>query len=237
VEPIPETSEAVSDLASFWDGEGDLLEQLKELAGRVREIVPDCVGISVASSEHGVTFTLVATETEIAALDAVQYLDGGPCATGLEREEVLEMSGNDAFSEEGWRLFASATSASGIESTLTLPILVDGEVTGTVNLYGAYPHTFDAHHESIAAVFDAWAPYAVANADLGFSTRELAERAPGVLHEELRMDVAVGILASIHEIDTATARERLREAAEQAGVSEADVARQVIADVTGPDDS
>jgi GAF domain-containing protein len=181
-----------------------------------------------------VTFTLVATESEIAALDGVQYVDGGPCVSGIHHEEPVEMVGSDAMSEEGWHLFARASSASGVASTLTLPVLVDGEVTGTVNLYGASPDTFTGHHEAIAEIFDAWAPFAVANADLAFSTRQLAEQAPAILHEEQRLEVAAGIVASLHQIDVTTARQRLRDAAERAGVSEADVARKIIAEATEP---
>jgi GAF domain-containing protein len=237
VEPIPETSEAVDEFGPFWDGGGDLLDHLRELAGLVRDIIPDCVGVSVATSEHGVTFTLVATETEIAALDAVQYLDGGPCVDGLENGKVVEMTDQDAFSEEGWHLFARATSASNIATTLTLPVLVDGKVTGTVNLYGASPGAFVGHHEPIAEIFNAWAPAAVANADLGFSTRQLAEQAPGILHEGMRLAVAVGIIADQHQIDVTAALGELRAAARRAGVSEADVARRIIAAATDPDHS
>jgi hypothetical protein len=37
--------------------------------GSAQRLVPDLAGISVASREHGLTFTLVATDEEIAALD------------------------------------------------------------------------------------------------------------------------------------------------------------------------
>ncbi len=76
MEPIPETTAALAELAAT--GDPTIRKRARRSAPRlVRSFVPDCVGISLASVQHGVTFTLVATSEEIAVLDAVQYLYGG----------------------------------------------------------------------------------------------------------------------------------------------------------------
>jgi hypothetical protein len=90
VEPIPETSEAVDEFGPFDAADGDLLQVLLSRAELVRELVPECVGISLASLEHGVSFTVVATDEEIAALDGVQYADDGPCLEATRAQRVLE---------------------------------------------------------------------------------------------------------------------------------------------------
>ena len=82
MEPIPETTEAVEEFGPFDDA--DLLQDLRARAGEVQAFVPDCVGLSLSSSEHDVTWTMVATSEEIAVLDAVQYLDDGPCVHAVE---------------------------------------------------------------------------------------------------------------------------------------------------------
>jgi GAF domain-containing protein len=235
VEPIPETSEAVDEFGPFADGEDDLLEQLKDRSRRVQELVPDCVGISLASVEHGVSFTVVASNADIAALDGVQYVDDGPCLEGVRAERVLEYRNEELLGEANWQLFAQATAAAAVASTLTLPIVVDGRVAGSVNLYAASPHAFTGKHEEIASIFDAWAPGAVANADLSFSTRGVAEQAPRLLYEELRIHVALGILAAEQNIGIETARERLRQAAQRAGATEAQIAETLIAGTTRGD--
>jgi GAF domain-containing protein len=229
VEPIPETSEAVNEFGPF---EVDLLQNLKDRASQVREIVPDCVGISLASREHGVSFTLVATDDEVAALDGVQYLDGGPCVEGVEAERVLEYRNEELLGEGSWQLFAQATAAAAIASTLTLPILKQAQIVGSVNLYAATPHAFTGHHQEIAEIFSAWAPGAVANADLSFSTRETAEQAPRLLYEEMRVQVALGVLMSSQNIGLETAREQLRDAALRAGITEPALAERLIAGVS-----
>jgi GAF domain-containing protein len=225
VQPIRESVEAVDEFGPF---EPHLLEHLQARADQVRALVPECVGISLASQEHGVSFTVVATDEEIAALDGIQYVDDGPCVQAVRVEQVLEYQ-HDMLEEAGWHLFAQATAAVSIRSTLTLPIVAEQGVIGSVNLYASSPGAFTGHHEGIAEVFGAWAPGAVTNADLGFSTRRTSERAPQLLLEETHIQVAIGLLVSACGVTAEVALEQLVDAARRAGVSEAAVADRLIA--------
>lgn len=235
MKPIPETTEAIEEYGPFA-ADGNLLEQLNEKAQRVLAIVPDCVGISVASTTDGVTFTLVASDEEIELLDALQYLSGGPCVAGVEGEQVFAFTQEEMFDETEWQLFAQGAAAFGVASTLSLPILADTEVVGSVNLYGGSDHAFTGHHEELARIFDAWAPGAVTNADLSFSTRKTAEHAAEHLRGTFRIEVAVGILAGRKTLDLAAARTLLEESARRAGVSAARLAETYI-ELIGLEDS
>lgn len=227
MKPIPETTEAIEEFGPFTDT--DLLRELNERGARVMKLVPDCVGLSLASTAHDVTLTLVATDQEIAALDALQYLFGGPCLGAVRAHQVIEYDVADALDEGRWQHFARATAAAAVASTLTLPILVDGKVVGSVSLYAASASGFTGLHEDIAQIFNAWAAGAVTNADLSFSSREVAEQAPRVLREDLNIQVAVGILAASHRTDVDQARADLSEAAQRARLREADLAATIIA--------
>jgi GAF domain-containing protein len=182
-----------------------------------------------------VTFTLVASDEQVAGLDGLQYLDDGPCVAAVEREQVETFVTEEVLGEDRWQIFARGTAAAGVASTLTLPIVVDETVVGSVNLYASTARAFDGHHEALARIFDAWAPGAVANADLTFETRRRAQEAPRLLLEEMRVQVAVGILVRSQGISASEARERLQDAAVRAGVSEADMAREVIEQATLPE--
>jgi GAF domain-containing protein len=217
VEPIDASNQALDDLDPPLD-DSDLRSQLRDLALAARQVAPDCVGVSVATVESGLTFTLVATELDIAALDAVQYLAGGPCVDATEREEVVVGLIGDPATEAGWQVFSQASAAKGIRSTLTLPIMKGGRATGSVNLYGATADTFDGRHEAMAEVFGAWAPGAITNADLSFESRREAQQAPRLVRERVVVDTAVGILAARGRLDEQRARERLAETAARAGV-------------------
>ncbi len=226
MEPIPETAEAVDDLDPSAD-EGSLLADLTQLANRAREIVPDLIGVSIAPLEHGLTFTLVATAEDVAVLDAVQYLAGGPCVEAALTDHVVEFQPNP-LDEDRWRLFAEATAARAVRSTLTLPMLSGERVSGTVNLYAASARAFVGHHEQLAGVFGAWAPGAVANADLSFTTRTDAEQAPRTIRNQNIIDMATGIVAAQLGVDVDTAVARLRDAASRAGVSLFQLARDIV---------
>ena len=227
MEPIPETLEALAELDAFVD-DGSLLDELRRRAELARQVAPGLVGVSVAYREHGMTFTLIATSEEIAALDGVQYLAAGPCVDAIADGVGRATTSDDLFSEPRWHAFARATASAGIRSTLTFPVLDGSQVIATVNLYGREHATFEGRHLLLAAAFDAFAPGAVTNADLTFSTRRTAERAPEQLSEDLAIETATGILAAAHHLPLHAARDRLADAAQRAGVPLSILARIIV---------
>jgi transcriptional regulator with GAF, ATPase, and Fis domain len=200
---------------------------LRMMAREAQRIVPEIVGLTLADLKGGLTFTMVATDVEIAALDAIQYLDGGPCVEGAHEGDPVEVTSDGLISEDQWMMFAHATAAHGVASTLTLPLLQDRDVVGSVNLYASTPEAFEGNHDELANALGASAVGAVTNADLSFSTRLVSERAPATLEDQDAIAIAVGIIAAHHRVDISTATERLRLAAARAGVSEAQAAKAV----------
>ena len=235
MEPIPETVEALRELTRF--GDDMTARTLWRISSSVEEIVPDVAGLSLTLVVDGLTFTMTATNRPVVELDAWQYLDGGPCDTTMHTGEHHAYRAGDAVDEDRWHLFARATSAAGIRSTLSLPILRDGVVVAGVNVYGSTPDAFDGHHEEVAEVCGAWAAGAVTNADLGFATRSLAVQAPQRLRDSAAVDRAVGTLMARWEISVEEAESRLREAARRAGLADADMARMVLRLLLDPPDA
>jgi GAF domain-containing protein len=227
MEAIPETLEPVGELAPHLD-DGALLDALERSAAQVRLIAPDLAGFSIASTEHGVTFTLVATCDEIAALDGAQYLSSGPCVEAMDDGRGIATTEQDLVSEPRWRILAQASAAAGVRSTLTIPILDGRHVVGTVNMYGRSDDTFDGKHAPLATVFRAWAPGAVTNAELRFATRRIVEGVPAKLRENATIVRAIGILAGSLGITVDDAREQLDDVAERAGVSAGAMARLIV---------
>jgi GAF domain-containing protein len=222
MEPIEGTRRALRTLRTEGIGvEADL----RHMAREATRIVPELVGLSLADLRGGLTFTLVATDAEIASLDAVQYLDGGPCVEAAHVADVRVVTPADLVAEDRWLMFARATAAAGIASTLTLPIVDRHGVVGSVNLYAATEDGFEGRHDDLANALGASAVGAVRNADLSFTTRLEAERAPETLAEQDVLNVALGIIAARHRVDMAIAEERLREAAARAGVPVVELAR------------
>lgn len=224
MKPLPETREVLEQLA----GQGGELAATLTLMGEVtQEVVPECVGLSLAMIEDGLTFTLVATNDELAVLDAIQYLDGGPCVEAVDRGERIGVEQSDLFNEDRWLMYAQASSCAGVASSLSLPILSGERVVGGVNLYGATADAFRGRHEELAKALDASAEGAVTNADLEFSTRLEAAQAPSRLQDLRVAEDALGIIAANQDIDRDTASELLKQAAARAGITEIQAAHAI----------
>lgn len=225
MEPIEETRAALDLLTS--QGDPEVATALLRMGRRAREIAPACVGLSLGLLDEDLTFTLVATSEEIAAFDAVQYLDGGPCVKGAHEAERVEVRTEGMATEAEWLLYAQATAAAGIRSSLTLPVMRHGRAIGSVNLYGATPDAFVGCHDALADALGVSAEITIANADLSFDTRLDALEAPQRIVDQDDVDIALGIIARSQKVDIPIAQERLRHAAARAGITEGQAARAV----------
>lgn len=228
LEPIPETRDAMAQLSDPADH--DLVADLTHQAELTSVIVPSCVGLSLSLLDRGLTFTLVATSEQIAALDAVQYAFGGPCVKAVQDQQTVRTGDvpGGLLDEDRWATFARASAAHGVMSTLSMPVFRKGQLVFGVNIYAGTPDAMHGREDSLAALFGAWAPGATRNADLDFTSREQARGAPRVLEDEGIVDRAVGVIAGMRSVDAETARGILSDAAKNAGVDELLVARALL---------
>ncbi len=229
MEPIPETERALAQLAP--SGSPDLAKALQGQVTRAQEIVPELVGVSLASTTEGVTFTFVASNDLVATLDALQYLDGGPCVEAIHMAQFVHVPDADALDERQWELFSRGESAAGVESTLSMPVVTAGRVTGGVNLYASRAGAFRGRYDQLADVFGAWAAGAVTNADLTFRTRLEAASTPAKLDALDDIAKAVGVVAARQGVSTGEARTRLEHAGALAGIATENVARAVLSNL------
>ena len=176
VEPIPETREALRRLSE--PPMEDLGPDLQEAGTILQARVPGLVAFSISIVRENLTFTYVAsafrrrwtwTRCSISTV--------GRASRPSRRSGSWQSTTADLFDEGRWQFFARAGNAYGIASTLSIPIIHDDEVVGGVNVYGAAGDTFDGRHDELARLFGAWAPGAVTNADLLFTSRLEALRA------------------------------------------------------------
>ena len=224
---IPESVLALRRLVEDGEDEPSALEAAIRAAGEaVVTVVPDCVGLSVSIMQDGRAITLMATDTGTAELDAVQYLDGGPCVDAILDDTAVLVP--DVLSEERWAMYARSAAHDGVLSSLSLPLRHGGVVVGGVNIYARTARAFDGRHDEVAAVFGAAAAEAVTNADLQVLTRLRALRAPEELREATEVCQAVGVLAAERRVGAEAARRLLEDAAARAGIDVAAAARMVL---------
>lgn len=225
MEATPETEATLVRLSRYTDRE--YTREFDTAAKLTAQIAPDCLGVTLTYLREGLSFTWIATGVDVAGLDAMQYLDGGPCVTAVAQERVVDAD-QDPLDEERWRIFASAGKEVGVSSTLSLPLMSGDQVYGSINLYGSTAEAFEGRHEQLAALWGGWPTGAVTNADLALTSMKRSRHAPEVLANQDSIEQAVGMLIAAHQVDAATARQELRDAAERAGLGEAEVASFLV---------
>ena len=223
--PVTESQEAFEWLSSYGQGR-DVETALREMGRGVREIVPECVALSLCYAATDYTFTLISDNREAALIDALQYVDSGPCERAVRTGETTAAS--SPLGEEHWQLLARGWSTAGVASSLSMPVVHEGGLVGGVNLYASTHDAFDGHHEEVATVCGAWAGGAVTNADLDFTSRIRAAATPARMREKTSVDVASGLVAEYLGTDLTTAMERITSGAQRAGVGVSDLARFIL---------
>jgi len=223
---IPESVRVLEQLATTTTDASDVMNALRAAADAVVDVVPHCVGMSVTLVDEGRSMTLLATSTGVATLDAAQFLDSGPCEQSLSDDVGVVV--NDLLSEDRWATFAQVAAAQGVRSSLSLPLRSEGEVIGGVNLYADRADAFTDRYQEVASIFGAAVAELVTNADLTMSSRARAERAPDDLRDKAAVDQAVGILVAQQGVTVSTAQSLIVDAAQRAGISDAQAAAVVL---------
>jgi GAF domain-containing protein len=225
VQPLPETRAVLHELASLNSDGDHLLDHLQRIIDEVMRAISDCVGVSIAFRDAGLTFSFVRTP-DLGVLDAVQYVDDGPCVRAIEDGEEHRV--DDILDEDRWQLYAQTTAAQGVRSSLSMPMRSDGTIIGSVNLYAASTAAFLGEEQALARLFRADVEDTVNNADLSMSTLQTARQGPQQLTDAAVIDQAVGVLVARHGISVAEAQQRLSDSAYQAGISEIEIAGAIV---------
>ncbi len=118
--------------------------------------VPGCDGASISLLRGDEPSTLAASHEHITTLDQVQYSrDVGPCVTAMRTNTQITVE--DYSTEARWPQVDSDLQASGVLSSLSLPLTQDGQVIGGLNMYAQAPQSFNAISRAAAQAFAAQA--------------------------------------------------------------------------------
>src|ERR1700742_3374851 len=92
------------------------------------------------------------THAAVAGLDALQAeLRQGPALDALRNQHIVTVE--DTGSEARWPPFAARARAAHVGIMVCLPLRVNGECCGVLNLYAALPRAFSAQDERTATAF------------------------------------------------------------------------------------
>jgi GAF domain-containing protein len=217
----------VASMAAFVIGQQPLDRTLTHVAELACDAVPGAAYTAVTTLRDGRVQTTVATDPMIRAVDQAQYdADRGPCLDAFRDGVPYRI--DDTEDDERWPEFGRTAAAHGIHSTLSMPLMLDGQGVGALNLYSCDLKNFSDDHEALAERFAAPAAALVTNALLFWEARELADNLRTALTSRAVIDQAKGILMGQQRIDADTAFDILRRASQRENVKLREVAQRLV---------
>ncbi len=196
-------------LSRLVAGAGTLEQLLTEVANFAKLAVPDADGVGVTMLEAGEPDTIVASATFVRDVDAVQYrLGEGPCISAAASGSTNMSSG--LGEDSAWPRFGPEAAGLGIHSALSLPLIVNGEVLGALNVYSHRRNAFKGTSRRVGEQFAVPAAVAIHNARVLDQSRQTAARLQAALTSRSTIDRAVGIIMSRSGVSEQDAFVRLR---------------------------
>jgi GAF domain-containing protein len=206
-----------------------LLDKVVHLAA---EVVTPAAACGITVRRDGQPFSAATSNDLAAQVDELQYgADEGPCLDAMRSGTVVQA---DYLShDDRWHRYRPHAVAHGVVSSLSLPLLVDGESLGALNLYSATPAAFTEPQRTQAEAFATQCAAAL--------TVSLRQMRQAQTHSQLAeamvsssvIDQAIGILMAQQRCTAAVAFDLLRRASQNRNRKLRDIAGEIITNVSG----
>ena len=173
-----------------------LQEEHGDVEATLQTVTATAVGIVPGAEECTVTYVTGRRRVEPRAatgdlpreVDEMQdRIQEGPCLDAVWEESTVRV--DDMRTETRWPRFAAEAARSGVLSSLSLQLFVEGDNLGALNIYARQPHAFGEESEDVGLVLAAHAAVAVAGAQneehlrRAVSSRDVIGQAKGILME------------------------------------------------------
>ncbi|WP_442929171.1 ANTAR domain-containing protein [Modestobacter sp. VKM Ac-2985] len=172
---------------------------LQTVADLVKQVLPGEIEASISLLANDRATTTVYTGKLALDLDESQYGRGhGPCLHAASTGELVEI--HDARTEERWPEYSRVAWERGSGSSLSVPLPLQDQMSGALNIYAREVHGFDEESRSAAQRFAPYAAVAVSNMHAYQSARHMAENLQVALESRAVIDQAKGILMERHKL-------------------------------------
>jgi GAF domain-containing protein len=214
-------------LSRLLTGHQPLRATLTRIADFAVHAIPGAEGAGLTMLEDDRPQTVVATADFVQHVDDVQYgLGEGPCllAVATGRTQVTGSLGGEAR----WPRFGPRVGRLGVNSALSIPLLLDGRVLGAMNVYARPRDAFDDRSVRVGEAYAVPAAVSVRNAQILAQSQRLAEQLQEALSSRAVIDQALGIVRSRTGCTEEEAMERLRHTSRTSGHKVSLVARNLV---------
>jgi len=200
---------------------------LHDLAERATAVVgADSAGVCLQHDSH-LRFA-TALDERCSRLERVQENEqAGPCVDALQAGKVVAVADLGAATT-GWGAYGIAAREAGIAAIAGIPMRLDGQKIGTLNLYSNTPREWSEEDLDAARVLADIASSYVINSSKLAQQRRLSEQLREALDSRVVIEQAKGVLAAERRISMDDAFELLRRHARNYRTSLRSVAEAVV---------
>ena len=218
---------SLADLGRLLTGESSLMSTLRRVASLAVQAIPGAQGAGLTMLEQDRPQTVIVTDAFVHQVDDIQYgLGEGPCLSAVAAGHTFT-SGN-LGGDPLWPRFGPRVGRLGVHSALSLPLLVNDEPIGALNVYARPRDSFGPEATRIGEAFAAPAAVSVANARALAQAERLVAQLSDALRSRAEIDHALGIVMSRTGGTSAQAFTALREQSQARQVKLVDVARELL---------
>jgi GAF domain-containing protein len=169
-----------------------------------------------------------ATTAVVHEIDIMQYevLNEGPCISCMQIQRPV-VSGS-LGADERWPRFGARVARLGVASALSLPLLINEQVVGSINVYARGKDVFGEHAVRLGSAFAESAAVSVYNTQLLAAAQERAEQLQRALVSRKTIDQAIGIIRGRTGLDEDEAFNRLKRISQSENTKLAAVAERIV---------
>ncbi|MFI8191517.1 GAF and ANTAR domain-containing protein [Streptomyces sp. NPDC085946] len=211
------------------------VESLEEFLQTLAETARDLTGVEgtgVTLERNRRPLTVASAGPPAPKLDEKQYdQDDGPCLRSLRNGEEIVVG--DMLSEERFGDYPAYAAASGIRSSLSLPIAVGPDTAGALNFYAAEPDAFKDTDVTGLRSLAAQAAGGIALAQRIMDARDLAEQMQTAMRSRSVIDQAMGVIMGQRRCTADEAFRILRSASQHRNIKIRDLCTELITNLTG----
>jgi GAF domain-containing protein len=187
-------------LSTYFVGDRTMEETLHRVAALACETVTGTAYAGITMMRNAKPETAVFTDDAAPEIDQAQYDAGsGPCLDAFRTGEIHSIVSTRR--DQRWPEFSAACVDHGIYSTLSLPLTVEDETNGALNLYATVTDAYGPDETKTGSLFAAQAAIVLANASAYWGARAKAAQLEEALANRAVIDQAKGIIMSTMRCD------------------------------------
>jgi GAF domain-containing protein len=175
--------------------------------------------------------TVASSQEKASRLDETQYRTGdGPCLTAIRKQVVVHVP--DLTSDDRWPAYTTAALEAGVGSSLSVPLILEGEAEAGLNLYSTRSHGFTGEDISMVETYSHHASKALRLAVRISQLAEAKAHLTAAMESRTTIDLATGAIMAQNRCSQETAMKILKIASSTRNVKLRDIAASVVASLS-----